>query len=83
MIPEKREKSQVNPKTAVGSYGEIVSRLNYGERAIQIEPGNLSKLVSPKSEFQEVKYRLELVGEETTSPREPWVPADMSSQVFG
>ena len=83
MIPEKREKSQVNPKTAVGSYGEIVSRLNYGERAIQIEPGNLSKLVSPKSEFQEVKYRLELVGEETTAPREPWVPADMSSQVFG
>lgn len=83
MIPEKREKSQVNPKIAVGSYGEIVSRLNYEERATQTEPGNLSKLASPRSEFQEVKDNLELVGEETTSPREPWAPAYMSSQVFG
>ena len=83
MIPEKREKSPVNPEIAVGSYGEIVSRLNYEERATQTEPGNLSKLESPRSEFQEVKDRLDLGGEETTSPREPWAPADMASQVFG
>ena len=82
MIPEKREKSQVNPKIAVGSYGEIVSRLNYEERATQTEPGNLSKLASPRSEFQEVKDNLELVGEETTSPREPWAPAHVLSSLW-
>lgn len=82
MIPEKREKSQVNPKIAVGSYGEIVSRLNYEERATQTEPGNLSKLASPRSEFQEVKDNLELVGEETTSPREPWTPAHVLSSLW-